>query len=292
MSKKTIIFLFFIQYYVNAQVVGTPYAPFVNNVDYILDNIPITDGGAYSVRKLISSYSGYCMMVRRSSDNTTKNIGFKSNGDLDTNDLLSFVGTGYGYVVTWYDQSGNGKNLNQTTNSYQPRIVENGSLNTENGKPFIRFYGVQNSANYNYLSLPVIQTTTAQVIIVNKFSGADGFLLGATNTYYWHSNPSTYLFANYSSVSIRNATIFQNKTQKYFGNTTNYPVWNTNLMVNSVAPQTPNSGTDWNNIGRDRTYHPITSGGGYSEIIFFSNAITTLQRTDIETNAMNYFNLL
>ena len=48
-----------------------------------------------------------------------------------------------GYVVIWYDQSGNGNHATQTTNASQPKIVDGGSLVTrgENSKPSILFGG-------------------------------------------------------------------------------------------------------------------------------------------------------
>jgi len=42
---------------------------------------------AYSVRLLSSTYTGKALQVRRSSDNATQDIGFTSNGDLDTTTL-------------------------------------------------------------------------------------------------------------------------------------------------------------------------------------------------------------
>jgi hypothetical protein len=91
---------------------------------------------AYSLRLLRNEYSGNCIEVRRSSDNALQNIGF-INGELDTTSLLSFIGSDSGFVRTWYDQSGNNRNATNTTNSQQPRIVFNGVLETENGKPAI-----------------------------------------------------------------------------------------------------------------------------------------------------------
>lgn len=95
--------------------------------------------GAYSgwsLRKLYDAYSGNAIQVRRSSDNTTQNIGFVGN-DLDTASLLSFVGAGNGFVRTIYDQYGS-LNFTQTTNASQPQIVNAGSLYLEGGRPSIR----------------------------------------------------------------------------------------------------------------------------------------------------------
>jgi hypothetical protein len=46
---------------------------------------------AYSLRKLRAAYSGSAVRVRRSSDNTEQDIGFTTQGELDTASLLSFV---------------------------------------------------------------------------------------------------------------------------------------------------------------------------------------------------------
>jgi hypothetical protein len=97
---------------------------------------------AFSLRKLSSTYTGSVIRVRRSSDNTEQNIGFNAGGDLDTTALLSFVGVGNGFVTTWYDQSGLGRNATQTTAAAQPQIVSSGSVITKSGKPTLKFDGV------------------------------------------------------------------------------------------------------------------------------------------------------
>jgi hypothetical protein len=92
---------------------------------------------AYSVRKLRNAYTGFCLKVRRSSDNTTQDIGFDSNGDLDTAAITSFVGANDGFVDTWYDQSGNGVNAVQATAGSQPQIVSSGTIQTTGTKTSI-----------------------------------------------------------------------------------------------------------------------------------------------------------
>jgi hypothetical protein len=61
---------------------------------------------AHSLRRVgPSGYFGPAIRVRRDSDNTLRDIGFTSDGQLDTVGLLDFVGvTGSGFVQTWYDQ--------------------------------------------------------------------------------------------------------------------------------------------------------------------------------------------
>lgn len=93
---------------------------------------------AFSLRLLRSSYSGNCIKVRRSSDNTTQNIGFVSNY-LDTASLTTFVGANSGFIDTWYDQSGNARDATQATAANQPRIINAGVYDQTNTKPTVNF---------------------------------------------------------------------------------------------------------------------------------------------------------
>lgn len=105
----------------------------------------------YSLRKCLSSYNGSAIRVRRSSDNQEQDIGFTTSGDLNVSALTTFVTTGSGYIVTFYDQTGTA-NLGQSATSEQPMIVSAGTVLTDpaNGKPFIRFNGTStNLRNWN-----------------------------------------------------------------------------------------------------------------------------------------------
>lgn len=82
---------------------------------------------AFSMRQLRTAYAGNCLKVRRSSDNTTLDIGF-SGGWLDESALTAFVGANDGFVDTWYDQTVNGYNATQATTTLQPRIVSSGTV--------------------------------------------------------------------------------------------------------------------------------------------------------------------
>jgi hypothetical protein len=101
----------------------------------LLDTYP-NAAAAYSLRKLRSAYSGNAIRVRRSSDNAELNIGFVNNV-LDTASLLTFVGSGDGFLSYWYDQSGNSRHLEQGSTGNQPRIVLTGSIETSNSKPAV-----------------------------------------------------------------------------------------------------------------------------------------------------------
>jgi hypothetical protein len=114
----------------------------------------LNSSAAYSLRKLRTAYSGPVIRVRRSSDNAEADIGFTASGDLDTVTLLAFVGTGNGFVTTWYDQSGNGRNATQLDPTRQPQIVASGAVLTMNSRPALRFNGTS-----TFLNAPTVVMT-------------------------------------------------------------------------------------------------------------------------------------
>lgn len=56
------------------------------------------------------------------------------------------------FVTTWYDQSGNGRNATQATANNQPRIMNSGIIEKQNGKPAVYFSGLSNSLFTNNFS--------------------------------------------------------------------------------------------------------------------------------------------
>jgi hypothetical protein len=94
---------------------------------------------AYALRKINPAYAGNCIRVRESAGNTEANIGFDANGDLDKAAMLSHCGANSGYVVTWFDQSGNAVDVTQATAGSQPQIVSSGVILANGSSPKIRF---------------------------------------------------------------------------------------------------------------------------------------------------------
>jgi hypothetical protein len=76
----------------------------------------------FSTAKL-NSDDTICIRVRRSSDNAEKDIGFVGK-NLDVQDLLNFVGSGNGYVISTYSKGA--ISSFQGVINEQPLIVENG----------------------------------------------------------------------------------------------------------------------------------------------------------------------
>ena len=106
----------------------------------ILNQFPGASLGL-SLELLDKDYSGFCIKVRRSSDNAEKNIGFVNNV-LDASSLMTFAGSDTVTVTIWYDQSGSGNNATQTQGSRQPMIVDAGTLIRIEGQAAIQGDGI------------------------------------------------------------------------------------------------------------------------------------------------------
>lgn len=139
------------------------------------DPVPSLPGGfaaAYSVRKLDSAYAGSCLEAYRVSDGATQDIGFDGNGDLDTAAIISFAGGGEVRVRTWYDQSGNGVDATQTTDTFMPRIYDGAAIYEENGKPTLAW-----TAQGQHMDTTPNESITAQsnFVVFNMNSTSGGF---------------------------------------------------------------------------------------------------------------------
>jgi hypothetical protein len=186
---------------------------------------------AYSLRKLRSAYSGNCIRVRRSSDNTEQDFGFVNNV-LDTASLLTFCGAGNGFVTTWYDQSGNAKNSTQTIALQQPRIVNAGSLDTVNGKAAVLGDGSNDTLSNITLSL---SNPTSIFTVVDKVGTSGVFgLFNSLNNQSGAFNLTTTGYTFY-----QNGAVF---TPAYANN-------NQSLLV----VKTSTTGTDWEFYGNNTT---------------------------------------
>lgn len=101
-------------------------APPVPLAGAVLDAYTASMWGLWGIRRYLTAYTGNLVRVRRNSDNAEQDIPQNADGSLNTTNLLAFVGSANGYITTAYDQSGNGRNLVQTTAGKQPRIVNVG----------------------------------------------------------------------------------------------------------------------------------------------------------------------
>jgi hypothetical protein len=121
---------------------------------------------AYSLRKLRAAYVGYAVRVRRASDNTSQDIGFDANGNLNTTALTSFIGSSDGFVTTWYDQSGRTNDIVNVTAAQQPQIAQAGNIFTQFGKPTVKFNGATTVLSKTTLDFTVNGLTSVGIVTV------------------------------------------------------------------------------------------------------------------------------
>ena len=179
----------------------------------LLDIYP-NAAAAYSLRLLRVLYLGNAIRVRRSSDNAEQDIGFVSNGDLDTTALTTFCSGTNGFVTTWYDQSGNGKNATQSTAANQPQIVSSGSILNVNSKPSLKFDGITDSLlNSTFTNINVNQFFINQVLSHNgstlnsaSFTLSDGL-----------SQPAGLSFLTVYPYRLSNYSLFYDGVSVSFG---------------------------------------------------------------------------
>ena len=259
---------------------------------------------AYSLRRLSSTYTGNLIRVRRSSDNTEQNIGFV-NDVLDTAAISSFVGIGQGYVTTWYDQSGNGRNVTQSTATSQPMIMVAGVLVTRGGKPAVSFrdtfanlnnslqnaatgFPVNNVSHFAVSSKRINGADLRTLYSTGILAAADGFgLLYATDEkLYYQARAGATINSNsgYTNVNNTNNLIFGVLTSSvdnhWYNGGTNQSVSHSRPNANSTGALTlgANSLSTWNH------------NGTISELVFW-NANQTTNRTGIESNINTFYTI-
>lgn len=105
----------------------------------VLDSHEMDVAAAYSLRRLFTNYSGPLIRVRNAGG-TEIDIDFDSNGVLDAAALGTHIGSGDGFVTTWYDQASGGNHLVRATSSEQPRIATTGVIHSR-----VRFDGTDDT---------------------------------------------------------------------------------------------------------------------------------------------------
>jgi hypothetical protein len=202
----------------------------------ILDLFPSAHH-AFSLRKLRAAYTGFCLRVRRttltpSATTTTVDVSFNSLNTIGLDSAITYVSgsattatnlgqfcasilNGYSnpdlvninqdiFISTWFDQSGNGKNVTSTTTTQQPRIVFGGNLETKNGKAAIRFINASNtrliltdtSMNINNLSQYIVTS-----LITTTLNSQPSAFRSSSNPWWLPVSNTTNTYINYNTVA-------------------------------------------------------------------------------------------
>jgi hypothetical protein len=262
--------------------VGILTAAPTSSFSFLLDLYP-SAAGAFSLRKLRAAYTGNCVQVRRSSDNSTQDIGFINNV-LDTTALLTFVGPNNGFVSIWYDQSVSNVNATQSTLANQPQIVTAGVLETLNSKPSIKF---GNNINVN-LGLPntgIIPQPTNFFLFGNND--------GTINAHFFDSVNQRQLLGVIGTDLIN----FAGALGVYGANNTNANLYST--LFNGASSNIVRNGVLVNVNAGVLPYQNLIIGSGQganslkgkiSEIVFYHNNQNS-NRIGIQTNINSFYTI-
>jgi len=253
----------------------------------LLDEYP-NAAAAYSLRKLRNFYTGDAIIVRRASDNTTQSIGFLANGELDTASLESFCAGTDGFVTTWFDQSGNGNNVAQTTSSAQPKIVSAGSTILENGKAAVDFDGIDDklgfASNLNIGGSP-------SIIGVLNSAASDVLWRGGGSDYWYFQTSQLLRYRNGDfdvSFTASDGLPIVSGSQKLVATYKNSNSAQLTIDGSDIATKTSGTGTDglFNYIGSD----VLNMDGVWQELIVYSSNQAT-NRSGIQTNINDFYNI-
>jgi hypothetical protein len=261
----------------------------------LLDTYPGA-AAAYSLRKLRTAYTGSCIRVRRSSDNTQTDIGFNVLGGLDTVSLLTFCGISNGFITIWYDQSGNSRNTFQTGISgnpshASPQIVISGSLVTINGKAAVLF---STSAFYTP-SFSLVSDVSYFMVQKTNVSNAQGLTIGNAKGFgalfgKWNDG-KIYLQRVTNSggffTGVANTSLTQSLLEAFTISSTMNIYQNGSLQSSTAPASFSNTTTTFDSIGYGSSSY--SNAYGQEVIVYTSNQ--TSNRTAIETNINSFYTI-
>ncbi|MEI6750015.1 MAG: arabinofuranosidase catalytic domain-containing protein [Bacteroidota bacterium] len=235
---------------------------------------------AVSVRKLRTAYTGYCMQVKRSSDNTTLDIGFV-NDLVDTAAILTFAGSSKGSVTIWYDQSGNNKDMAPETSrgGVPPVICNSGSVNLWGTKPTILWDGTMNMGYMTPL-YSVSQPNT--IFMIGKNSSAAHY----TDGYNGRQIVSTSLIYAGTSLACTTPSTPHIRYALFNGA-------NSQSRANNSTLYTGNAGTNSNDMFHYVGYYwpgSYSIVGGIQELILYASNKSSI-KDNVRDNQNAYFSV-
>lgn len=286
---------------------------FYNTYTSILDLYP-SAYHAHSLRKLKSTYTGFCLRIRRTTTTptittTTVDLGFDVYNTISMNSPVSVVsglgttlaktlgefaiGAVDGFtehsvinVVTWYDQSGS-MHLTQGNAGNQPRLVRLDSgvatLETTNSKVAVRFIAA---------NLTRLQFSTTAITLNNVSSYVLGNSINSNGSFYQILATPRFYLPNNNFISYNTANTFSGigsivGIRKLFelvcGTTITNAYANGNNLTPTAGVSSVSNASTSIRLGLVSTLY---AEGYIQEAISF---VGTSNRTQIETDINTYY---
>ena len=252
---------------------------------------------AFSLRALsVNTYEIPAIRIRRSSDNTLKDF---TPLQIDNGEIETWVGSGNGFVHTWYDQSGNGNHARQVANSFQPYIVENGSfvfingsrgLDFKNGRflPFIVKPDISSSQNFLSIDVGISTINDANSRYLGDYS------YGTNSKIFWPRAESGNYYGGYGNLgAVAESGVDGNlKVFSLQASYSNAKFFLNGTLIESVEPSQVFTISSANGIGRASFSTPPTNtwGGIICERFLFQTQEEAL-RVTIENDIKSYYSI-
>ena len=222
--------------------------------------------------------------------------------EINSGALVAFVGSGNdGFVDTWYDQSGNSNDAEQATAGNQPKIVTSGALVVDSGIAGLDFASNEFlvASSVSGLESPFsifstsVRDTTGYTGSFSKSTASNRYfgLQEATSTSIAAPRNAT------SGVSV--SASVSGVDRLTFAVTTGETSTSVGALGGTLANTTDDYGSDFTSgsgidqlaIGVLRTVSPTGYFNGRLREIIFYTSDQTANRSAVETNTANYYNI-
>jgi len=228
-------------------------------VQLLLDLYPDA-AAAYSLRKLRTDYTGPAIEVRKTvgGETSIQNIGFV-NGELDTTSLLSFADGGDVFVTKWYDQSGEGNDVAQISQSAQPKIVSSGIVIERNGTPAVKFDGTDD--NISNFTSAFINTTDVSYFSVSNNDVSES--AGVIHSQYSINNYTIRVFNDRRTTVKRNLIVTSSEIITYTSDLASYSNTANQRLLSAFIDSSKNMSSYKDGVvGTTDTYVGTTENNG------------------------------
>lgn len=268
-----------------------------------LSAISTAAAAAYGLRRLSCTYAGPAIRITSSAaTNPTLDINFTALGDLDTAAMKVFIGANSASVSIWYDQSGNNRHARQATIANQPRIMNAGAIEYQNGRPTMRFSGLSTGLETVNFTAYNAAFSFNGVARVNSNLTYNGFV-SKTGTAPNNNFPGPFDFYNDQVIRGNGTTATFNTASQVFNAAKPLSIWtfqgtsaaittslNSSSILSAGAAGTFADAGRPLNIGRRNDF--VTGVDGWiSEVITFGSIPSATDIRYVEWTQSQYYNI-
>lgn len=216
-------------------------------------------------------------------------------GDIDDFEVLQI--TADGAVTTFYDQSGNGNNATNATESEQPLIVDGGSVAQFDGINSIEFDGTSHELAAS-LSLSTTAFSSFSVAGTDGVAGTNAQAIFGSNSTAFYSQIKSYDLetrVSSSPVLTLDDDIGNNPNQMQLFASINGTSQGNQYIDGTIGNRSPLDTSTSGGISETTVYIGSANGqrylgGGICEIILFASDQSS-NRTGMETNINDHFSI-